>query len=118
MRRDGFDVQFVLMPYPTPSHYLKGESGLKYGSPEEKNNLLIAAWADALREIRAHPRYDPKAHRDATKSRQDAERQALLNAPPGSPPPGGINTSHGVVYDPELAELIALEDEERRQDGQ
>jgi exonuclease SbcD len=59
--RDGFDVQFVLMPYPTPSHYLKGESGLKYGSPEEKNNLLIAAWADALREIRAHPRYDPKA---------------------------------------------------------
>jgi DNA repair protein SbcD/Mre11 len=60
-RFGGYDVQFVLMPFPTPSRFLKGESGLKYGSPEEKNNLLIAAWADALREIRAHPRYDTKA---------------------------------------------------------
>lgn len=60
-RFGGYDVQFALMPYPTPSRFLKGEAGLKYGSPEEKNNLLIAAWADALREIRAHPRYDPKA---------------------------------------------------------
>jgi exonuclease SbcD len=60
-RLGGFDVQFVLMPYPTPSRYLKGEAGLKYGSPEEKNKLLISAWANTLREIRAHPRYDPKA---------------------------------------------------------
>lgn len=60
-RRDGFDVQFVLMPYPTPSRYLKGEAGLRYGSPEEKNALLTAAWAETLRGFRAHPRYDPKA---------------------------------------------------------
>jgi DNA repair exonuclease SbcCD nuclease subunit len=60
-RMGGFPVQFVLMPYPTPSRYLKGEAGLKYGSPEEKNKLLINAWADALREIRAHPKYDLKA---------------------------------------------------------
>jgi exonuclease SbcD len=53
------DVQFVLMPYPTPSRYLRGEGGLKYGSPEEKNRLLVSAWADALREIRSHPKYDP-----------------------------------------------------------
>jgi exonuclease SbcD len=59
--RDGLEVQFVLMPYPTPSRYLKGEAGLRYGSPEEKNTLLNAAWADALRAIRAHPRYDPRA---------------------------------------------------------
>src|SRR6476620_2703909 len=58
-RHDGFDVQFVLMPYPTPSHYLKGEGSLKYGSPEEKMALLVKAWADALRGIRAHERYDP-----------------------------------------------------------
>ncbi len=57
----GGEVQFVLMPYPTPSHYLKGEGALKYGSPEEKNTLLVNAWAEALREIRAHPRYDAKA---------------------------------------------------------
>jgi exonuclease SbcD len=60
-RAGGYDVQFVLMPYPTASRYIKGEGGLKYGSPEEKNNLLIAAWADTLRDIRAHPSYDPKA---------------------------------------------------------
>lgn len=60
-RMGGFPVQFVLMPYPTPSRYFKGDAALKYGSPEEKNKLLVAAWADALREIRAHPKYDPKA---------------------------------------------------------
>jgi DNA repair protein SbcD/Mre11 len=60
-RLGGFPVQFVLMPYPTPSRYIKGEDGLKYGSPEEKNKLLVTAWADALREIRTHPKYDNKA---------------------------------------------------------
>jgi exonuclease SbcD len=57
----GFPVQFVLMPYPTPNRFLKGEAGLKYGSPDEKNKLLVSAWADALRDIRAHPKYDQKA---------------------------------------------------------
>jgi exonuclease SbcD len=60
-RTGGFPVQFVLMPYPTPSRYFKSDAALKYGSPEEKNNLLVNAWADALRDIRAHPKYDPKA---------------------------------------------------------
>ena len=60
-RMGGYDVQFVLMPYPTPNRLLKGEHGMKYGSPEEKNRLLVAAWADALRTIRAHPKYDPHA---------------------------------------------------------
>ncbi|AMV27021.1 Nuclease SbcCD subunit D [Gemmata sp. SH-PL17] len=60
-RMRGFPVQFVLMPYPTPHRFLRGETGLKYGSPEEKNALLVSAWADALREIRAHPKYDLKA---------------------------------------------------------
>jgi exonuclease SbcD len=60
-RVGGFPVQFVLMPYPTPNRFLKGEGGLKYGSPEEKNKLLVNAWADALRDIRAHPKYDQKA---------------------------------------------------------
>ena len=57
-RHEGFEVQFVLMPYPTPSHYFKGEGMPKYGSPQEKTNLLVQAWADALRDIRAHERYD------------------------------------------------------------
>ena len=28
-RADSFDVQFVLMPYPTPTRYLKGDAGQK-----------------------------------------------------------------------------------------
>jgi exonuclease SbcD len=60
-RQHGGEVQFVLMPYPTPGRYLKGDGALKYGSPEEKLALLVRAWADALRDIRAHNRYDTKA---------------------------------------------------------
>ncbi len=60
-RMGGFPIQFVLMPYPTPNRFLRSDTGLKYGSPEEKNKLLVAAWADALREIRAHPKYDLSA---------------------------------------------------------
>jgi exonuclease SbcD len=60
-RRENFDVQFVLMPYPTPGRYLRGEGALKYGSPEEKLTLLVKAWAEALRGIRAHDLYDTKA---------------------------------------------------------
>src|SRR5262249_21344282 len=58
-RTDRFEVQFVLMPYPTPSRYLRGEEGQKYGSPEEKNRLLIAAFDETLTELRRHPKFDP-----------------------------------------------------------
>ena len=46
-------VQFVLMPYPTPGRYLQGEAALQYGSPREKTDLLVAAWAETLRSLRA-----------------------------------------------------------------
>jgi DNA repair protein SbcD/Mre11 len=60
-RASGRPVQFVLMPYPTPGRYLKGEGALQYGSPQEKTNLLVAAWAEALRGLRDHERFDPDA---------------------------------------------------------
>jgi exonuclease SbcD len=50
-------VQFVLMPYPTPTRYLKGEAGQKYSSPEEKQKLLNAAFERTLLEFREHPRF-------------------------------------------------------------
>jgi exonuclease SbcD len=58
-RHDGFDVQFVLMPYPTPSRYLRDEAAQKYASPEEKNERLMTAFREALRTIRQHERFDP-----------------------------------------------------------
>ncbi len=60
-RLGGYPMQFVLMPFPTPNRFLKSAASLKYGSPEEKNAHLVRAWADALREIRAHPSYDLQA---------------------------------------------------------
>jgi exonuclease SbcD len=60
-REHGTEVQFVLMPYPTPNRLLKGEAGQKYASPDEKNRLLVKAWSDALAGLRAHPSYDPTA---------------------------------------------------------
>ncbi|HKB01083.1 MAG TPA: exonuclease subunit SbcD [Gemmataceae bacterium] len=57
-QRDGFEVQFVLMPYPTPSRYLRDEAGQKYSSPEEKNQRLMSAFVEALRRIQAHPKFD------------------------------------------------------------
>lgn len=60
-RQQGFPVQFVLMPYPTPHRFLKGDTKFKYASPEEKNRVLVKAWVEELQAIRRHPHYDPKA---------------------------------------------------------
>ncbi len=53
----GGDVQFVLMPYPTPTRYLKGEGGQKYTNPDEKNGLLVRAFENTIQELRSHPKY-------------------------------------------------------------
>ena len=57
-RVGGFDVQFVLMPYPTPTRYLTGEGGQKYGSPDEKNRLLVSAFEKTLHDLIEHPEFD------------------------------------------------------------
>lgn len=53
----GFPVQFVLMPYPTPSRYLTDRSR-RYQSLEEKNNALQAAYAAHLQQLRTSPAFD------------------------------------------------------------
>lgn len=56
-RTGGHEVQFVMMPYPTPTHYLSGEGGQKYVSPDEKNRLLTEAFNQRLADIEADPRF-------------------------------------------------------------
>ena len=58
-RHEAFDVQFILMPYPTPTRYLRDEASQKYASPEEKNQKLMTAFLEALRTIQRHERFDP-----------------------------------------------------------
>jgi exonuclease SbcD len=52
------DVQFVLMPYPTPTRYLSDEAGQRYQGLDEKNRHLMAAFTQQLHGLQSNPRYD------------------------------------------------------------
>src|SRR5205807_2310322 len=43
--RNGEPVQFFLLPYPTPTRYLRDETSQRYGSLEEKNRHLQSAYS-------------------------------------------------------------------------
>jgi len=61
-KADDFAVQFVLMPFPTPSRYLKqaaGETAVKYATAAEKNRKLTNAFERVHGELRKHPAFDP-----------------------------------------------------------
>jgi exonuclease SbcD len=55
----GGDVQFMLMPYPTPTRYLRTEGGQKYANPDEKIKLLVTAFENTIQDMRGHPKYRP-----------------------------------------------------------
>lgn len=52
-----FDIQFILMPYPTPTHYLDGAAGQKYLDPDEKTRLLVNAFEETIQDLRQLPGY-------------------------------------------------------------
>jgi exonuclease SbcD len=56
----GKEVQFVLMPYPTPARYLHDEAAQRYQSLEEKNRHLLTAYTGMLQKIQADPLFDRK----------------------------------------------------------
>jgi exonuclease SbcD len=58
--KSGQDVQFVLMPFPTPSRYLHTDPLQKYGSFDEKNRYLQAAFTSRLQDIRSDKRFDAR----------------------------------------------------------
>src|SRR5262249_47441510 len=55
----GNDVQFVLMPYPTPTRYLQDEASQRYQGLDEKNRHLMAAYTRRLQEVQQSDRFDP-----------------------------------------------------------
>ena len=57
--RDGQDVQFVVMPSPTPTRYLSPEELHRYPSREEQNRAIRAAFSARIREYLAHPAFEP-----------------------------------------------------------
>ncbi len=58
-RSDRYDVQFVLMPFPTPTRYLTGAAAEKYANPSEKNTVLTQAFNQTLTSLRTGPEFDP-----------------------------------------------------------
>jgi exonuclease SbcD len=58
-RATGTEVQFVLMPYPTPSRYLTDEPSQRYQGLDEKNRHLMAAYTRKLDDIQKSDRFDP-----------------------------------------------------------
>ncbi|HYT90152.1 MAG TPA: exonuclease SbcCD subunit D [Gemmataceae bacterium] len=56
--RHGQQVQFILMPYPTPARYLCDEEAQKYASLEEKNQRLKVAFVRKLRAIQEEAAFD------------------------------------------------------------
>jgi exonuclease SbcD len=57
--REEEDVQFVLMPFPTPSRYLD-EPKQRYRNRDEKHHVLRAAYADRLLAIRQNRSFQPE----------------------------------------------------------
>ncbi|HEX8204334.1 MAG TPA: metallophosphoesterase [Isosphaeraceae bacterium] len=53
--RDGEEVQFVLMPYPTPARYLDGAG--RFAGFAEKNRALQEAYVARLKAIQADPAF-------------------------------------------------------------
>ena len=56
--RSGHEVQFVLMPYPTPERYL--DDALP--RHETRDRLLLNGFRDTLARMRAHSRFRPDLH--------------------------------------------------------
>jgi exonuclease SbcD len=53
--RDGFDVQFVLMPYPTPGRYCLGPTGAP--TRTARNRDLRAAFAERMQALLVHAEF-------------------------------------------------------------
>jgi DNA repair protein SbcD/Mre11 len=53
-------VQFILMPYPTPTRYLADEAAQRYQSLDEKNRHLMAAYTSKLNALQQSSLFDPR----------------------------------------------------------
>lgn len=60
-RTTGLVVQFVLMPYPTPTVYLVDGPLPKYCTPEERNKRMTDAFVQRMRSLEKNPKFDAAA---------------------------------------------------------
>ena len=110
--REGFDVQFVLMPFPTPNVYLADQPGLRYGSLDEKNRALVAAFSAKLQAVRDDPLFAKgvptvlAAHLSvmggelSTRFRLTEQQDIVLSA--DAVPPGFAYVALGHIHKPQF----------------
>ena len=58
-RGSGLPVQFLLMPYPTPTRYLADEASQRYQGLDEKNRHLMRAFTSTLHNLRESEHFNP-----------------------------------------------------------
>ena len=58
--KSGLPVQFLLMPYPTPTRYLVNEPAQKYQGLDEKNRHLMAAFTEQLHTLHQSEWFSPE----------------------------------------------------------
>src|SRR4051794_31222447 len=51
-RQTGLPVQFLLMPYPTPTRYLTDDTTQRYQGLDEKNRHLTQAFTEQMHQLR------------------------------------------------------------------
>jgi exonuclease SbcD len=58
-RHTGLPVQFLLMPYPTPTRYLRDDTTQRYQGLDEKNRHLTKAFTEQLHALRESEHFNP-----------------------------------------------------------
>lgn len=56
-RAGGFEVQFILMPFPTPNRFLIQEASQKYANLGEKNRFLTQAFVERMNAELTEPQF-------------------------------------------------------------
>jgi exonuclease SbcD len=59
-RHSGVPVQFLLMPYPTPTRYLTDDASQRYQGLDEKNRVLMNAFTSTLHGLRDGAAFSPE----------------------------------------------------------
>ncbi len=90
-------------------------------SPNPGDQLKVRCNPETHRvkiDIADDPRFNEDLHRQMVQDTSEAQRQADLAAPPGTRPAAQSPSSYpDAMLDPELRELLWLEEEERRRQG-
>ncbi|MCU1366228.1 MAG: hypothetical protein JWN39_1867 [Ilumatobacteraceae bacterium] len=98
---------FAVFLSPNPGDQLKARC-----NPETKDVKL---------DVSDDPRFDQKLHAESVENARQAQRQADLAAPPGTAPAaqasGPRKFALDGTLDPELQQLMHLEEDERRRGG-